>query len=66
MNHLDEFKNIDHPWAQFLYARGQCIVWMKNQFLRSDEEIAQFLSMDEIQVKLIRMHVEDYNGQIQE
>ena len=44
----------EHPWANFLHARALAIEWLKdggNNF----EEIAEILSMDEMQVRLIYM-----------
>ncbi len=56
---LQALKNTEHPWGQFLYARSQAILWMKNEMKRSNFEIANALSMDEMQVQLILMTIED-------
>lgn len=55
MDHLEALKNCNHPWGKFLYARSEVIMWMKNEMKRSDAEIADALSMDEMQVRLIIM-----------
>lgn len=43
-----------HPWGGFLHHRMIAINWMKNVQGYSDTEIARTLSMDELQVWLIR------------
>lgn len=43
-----------HPWGEFLNARYKAILWMRKEMNRDDKEIAIALSMDEIQVYLIR------------
>jgi hypothetical protein len=43
-----------HPWAEFLNARFFAILWMKEKFGYDDKRIASDLSMDEMQVHLIR------------
>lgn len=43
-----------HPWGDFLNARYEAILWMKDEFDYSDEIIAQILSMDATHVLLIR------------
>lgn len=50
-----------HPWGEFLKARVKCILWMKNEMKRDDLTIAASLSMDEIQVMLIREWAEKEN-----
>jgi hypothetical protein len=54
-------KNIDHPWGNFLTARFYAILWLKDEFGHSDKQIAEILSMDEMQVYLIRgsTHLQD-------
>ena len=47
-----------HPWGNFLDARVQAILWMKNEQGCDDRKIALTLSMDEQQVYLIRTHFE--------
>jgi hypothetical protein len=49
----------NHPWATFLNARTEAIVWMAKEMGRSDRKIAFALSMDTMQVTLIKMHFED-------
>ena len=44
----------DHPWANFLYVRRILIEFLANEN-KTDEEIAKILSMDTMQVTLIRM-----------
>ena len=44
----------EHPWQAFLTARRAAIKWMHDDGA-TDEEIAKRLSMDPVQVKLIRM-----------
>lgn len=43
-----------HPWGAFLNARYLAILWMREEMGYDDEEIAYSLSMDAIQVRLIR------------
>lgn len=43
-----------HPWADFLNARYNAILWMKEEMGYNDKKIAEMLSMDERQVFLIR------------
>jgi hypothetical protein len=43
----------DHPWGNFLNARVKAIKWLKDEFKHNDKEIAETLSMDEMQVFLI-------------
>ena len=45
---------ITHPWAVFLNARYDAILWMKEEMGYDDKRIAFNLSMDEKQVYLIR------------
>lgn len=47
-----------HPWGVFLEARKKAITWMKEEMNRNDKEIAIALSMDELQVYLIRTYEE--------
>lgn len=47
-----------HPWEEFLKARMNAILWMKEEMGRDDKLIANQLSMDERQVYLIRLHAE--------
>ena len=58
-DHLEALKSSDHPWGQFLYARSEAILWMKHEMGYSDATIADRLSMDEMQVTLIRMTREE-------
>ena len=50
----EEIKKEPHPWGHFLNARWRAILWMEEVMNYSDKEIAIHLSMDEIQVYLIR------------
>lgn len=43
----------DHVWLHFLHARLHAMLWMRHTYGRTDEYIANTLSMDPIQVKLI-------------
>lgn len=43
-----------HPWGRFLNARYWAILWMKEEMGYDDETIAKRLSMDTMQVYLIR------------
>lgn len=43
-----------HPWQEFLESRKRVIDWLKEHYQDSDAKIAQTLSMDEMQVYLIR------------
>lgn len=43
-----------HPWAVFLEARKEAILWMREEMNFDDEHIAYLLSMDKVQVYLIR------------
>lgn len=43
-----------HPWSAFLNARYFAILWMREEMAYSDERIAHDLSMDTMQVWLIR------------
>lgn len=47
------FENDLHPWAEFLYARRNAILWMREEMGRTDYQIAWELSMDEAQVTSI-------------
>lgn len=60
-----------HPWADFLEARARAIDWMYygdvKEYRLNDAAIAKALSMDPMQVTLIRMRDEkpgDNKGQI--
>lgn len=44
-----------HPWGAFLNARWRAILWLRDEFDYDDKTIAKKLSMDEMQVYLIRM-----------
>ncbi len=46
--------NKSHPWGAFLNARFRAILWMQKHMGYNDLEIAKKLSMDEMQVYLIR------------
>ena len=46
--------NDQHVWGEFLRVRMKCIKWMRTEMKRSDEQIAEDLSMDATQVFLIR------------
>lgn len=48
-------KKEPHPWAVFLNARYNVILWMRDIKGYDDKEISENLSMDEIQVFLIRI-----------
>jgi len=50
--------NEPHPWQIFLEARAKVIMWMKNELKYTDEQISHNLSMDKIQVRLIREYLE--------
>lgn len=41
-------------WLRFLNARAEVIDWFRSEFEYTDEEAAQHLSMDPVQVRLIR------------
>ena len=43
-----------HPWGNFLYARRLVIEWLTEEG-HSDLRIARILSMDKMQVTLIKM-----------
>lgn len=43
-----------HPWGNFLNARKICIDWMYEEMKYDDMTIAEYLSMDAIQVYSIR------------
>lgn len=43
-----------HPWHDFLNARYHAIIWLHEEMGYSDERIARDLSMDTMQVWLIR------------
>ncbi len=45
-----------HIWNEFLEARAKAIVWMNKHHGDSDRKIANVLSMDEEQVRLIRVY----------
>lgn len=49
-------QKLSHPWGEFLKVRINVIHWMREEQRYSDLEIAQALSMDELQVYLIRTH----------
>lgn len=44
-----------HPWGNFLHARKLAIEWLSEEMKYNEEEIAKCLSMDKLQVRLIRM-----------
>lgn len=46
-----------HPWLMYLAARADCIEWMANEERCNDAEIAKMLSMDMLQVTLIRLRL---------
>ena len=52
-----------HPWQTFLEARMDVIVWMRDEKNRSDQEIAEALSMNVHQVASIRFYVEIRNSE---
>lgn len=54
---MDE-ENKPHPWGEFLKARMNAILWMKEKMNQDDKTIAKDLSMDEIQVYAIRTWAE--------
>lgn len=43
-----------HPWGRFLNARYWAILWMREEMEYDDQKIAEQLSMDAMQVYLIR------------
>jgi hypothetical protein len=45
----------DHPWQNFLHARKLAIEWLIEEYGEDYEKIANALSMDATQVKLIHM-----------
>ena len=47
-----------HPWEEFLNARARCILWLSKEMKYDDNHICFQLSMDEIQVRLIREYME--------
>jgi hypothetical protein len=49
---------LDHPWSRFLEARAEAICWLRDDG-QTDAQIANTLSMDTMQVTLIRMSMED-------
>ena len=49
-----------HPWGVFLNARVKVIFWLINYMAKSDKQISDDLSMDEMQVYLIRTHFEKH------
>jgi glutathione S-transferase len=48
-----EYKG-SHPWGVFLEAREHVISWLRQEQKYNDAKIAEALSMDEMQVWLIR------------
>ncbi len=42
-----------HPWARFLNARRDAMIWMNEEMERDYSEIANAMCMDEMQVYLI-------------
>lgn len=42
-----------HAWGDYLKSRYKAMLWVKETFGYSDEEIAKVFSMDETQVGLI-------------
>lgn len=42
------------PWGNFLHARRIALEWLRNEG-KNDEEIAEIMCMDKIQVTLILM-----------
>lgn len=51
-------ENKPHPWGVFLEARKDVILWMSEEKGRDDAGIAEDLSMDSTQVRLIRTYAE--------
>jgi hypothetical protein len=49
-----------HPWEEFLNARAAVLIWMRDEKKNSNEEIAQMMSMDAEQVKLIFLNLGKY------
>lgn len=56
---FESIKTLDdaltNPWSHFLIARRVAITWLVAEFGYSNEQIAPVLSMDPLQVRLIRM-----------
>ena len=52
---------IQHPWEIFLAARANAIDWLRKEFGDTDAEIAGKLSMDTMQVYLIRTRDRDFD-----
>jgi len=50
---IEEINKTPHPWARFLNARRDAMMWMREEMNRSDKEIANDLCIDEMQVYLI-------------
>ena len=47
-----------HPWGAFLHARAIALRWLRDEQKETPEKIAQTMSMDPGQVRLILMHVD--------
>lgn len=47
-----------HPWGAFLHARAIALRWLRDEMKETPEKIAQTMSMDPGQVRLILMHVD--------
>lgn len=46
-------EKVPHSWERFLNATRDAMLWMRKEMNRSDEEIANALCMDAMQVYLI-------------
>lgn len=53
-----------HPWDNFLNARYEAMLWLRDKQKLSNAEIAKTLSMDEEQVRCIfhSMHLKNLMG----
>lgn len=51
-------ETIEHPWEKFLNARIDVILWMKNIMKYDDKQIAEMISIDEIQLSSFLRHIE--------
>jgi len=57
---LNAYKDSEHPWGKFLWARIEAIKWMSKEMRYCDFSIANRLSMDHIQVHSIINAIERY------
>jgi len=61
MNKMNNENKDDHPWIVFLRARMKAITWLTEVRGLNNAEIADNLSMDEMQVYAIKMHIYNEN-----